>query len=178
LYNSNCLTIKARAFAVAAHSAVEQKQKYTHEPYHMHCSEVAAIVSIAEGVTSEMIAAAYLHDVVEDTPIGIELITEEFGSEVSSLVWWLTDKSKPEDGNREERKRIDRLHIANAPAQAKTIKLADLISNTASIVEYDRNFARVYLKEKLLLLEVLKEGDKTLYNYAKELADKSIKSLA
>ncbi|MBO6535097.1 MAG: hypothetical protein JJ966_02665 [Balneolaceae bacterium] len=44
---------------------------------------------------------------------------------------------------------------------------ADLISNTYSIVEHDPGFAKVYLREKELLLEVLKEGDHTLWKKAK-----------
>ena len=85
------------------------------------------------------------------------------------LVRDLTDVSKPEDGNRAVRKEIDRQHTAQASPQAKTIKLADLISNTVSIVEHDPKFARIYLKEKALLLEVLTEGDPTLYAMATKL---------
>lgn len=65
--------------------------------------------------TQEMIAAAYLHDVVEDTPVSIHEIREEIGPEVSELVDWLTDVSKPEDGNRRVRKELDRQHLAKAP---------------------------------------------------------------
>jgi hypothetical protein len=89
--------------------------------------------------------------------------------EVACLVEMLTDVSKPEDGNRATRKAMDREHTANASSQAKTIKLADLIDNTHSIVEHDPDFARVYMREKTRLLQVLSEGDPTLYRKATDL---------
>ena len=155
------LEVRARLFATAAHAAVGQLRKYTNEPYIVHPIEVAGIVRSAGG-TPTMIAAAYLHDVVEDTGVTIEVIREAFGSEVSDLVGWLTDVSRPDHGNRAQRKAIDRAHTAAAPAEAQTIKLADLISNTRSILEHDPKFAVTYLEEKRLLLEVLTRGEPTL----------------
>lgn len=149
---------KAIVFATAAHSAVGQLRKYTDEPYIVHPLEVMRFVS-QFAHTDEMLAAAVLHDVVEDTGVTIELIESEFGSEVAELVGWLTDVSQPSDGNRATRKAIDREHSSKAPSKAQTIKLADLWSNTKSIVEHDLNFAVVYLKEKRLLLEVLTKAD-------------------
>ena len=52
---------------------------------------------------------------------------------------------------------------AEAPAEAQTIKLADLISNSRSIMEHDPAFARTYLEEKRMLLEVMTKGDPGLY---------------
>jgi (p)ppGpp synthase/HD superfamily hydrolase len=143
---------QARTFAIAAHSANGQIRKYTGEPYHVHPAEVAWIVEQAGGTEAQR-AAAWLHDVVEDTDVSIELIEQMFGTYVAELVGWLTDVSKPEDGNRAERKAIDREHTAQASLDAKMIKLADLSSNTKSIVEHDAKFAKVYLAEKRLLLE-------------------------
>jgi hypothetical protein len=81
----------------------------------------------------------------------------------------LTDVSKPEDGNRAERKALDREYIANATPDAKTIKLADIISNCSSIIKHDPEFAKVYLEEKRLLLEVLTEGDERLLALARHI---------
>lgn len=150
---------RARIFATAAHAAVDQRRKYTNEPYIVHPTEVAAIVAGVPGATPEMIAAAWLHDVVEDTQVTEQVIREEFGDAVADIVMWLTDVSRPEDGNRARRKAIDRAHTAQAPAEAQTVKLADLISNTKTITAYDPEFARVYLEEKRQLLEVLTRGD-------------------
>jgi (p)ppGpp synthase/HD superfamily hydrolase len=169
------LVNKAREFAKEAHK--DQKRKYTGEPYFVHCEEVAKIVESVGG-TPEMIAAAYLHDVVEDTPVTFRQIQLEFGHKVYCLVACLTDVSKPSDGNRKKRKELDRAHTARAYPDAKTIKLADLISNTRSIVEHDKNFARVYLREKELLLEVLIEGNPDLFKMASDLLIQSKLQLA
>jgi len=123
---------KAFNFCREAHD--KQKRKYTGEPYWCHPVEVMNLVEEAGG-SDDMLCAALLHDVVEDTKYGVDDIREMFGNKVSELVYWLTDKSKPEDGNREVRKAIDREHISKAPKEAKTIKLADMISNAGSITD-------------------------------------------
>jgi len=156
---------KARLFASAAHGATGQKRKYTSEPYVVHLAEVSELVA-AHGGDDEMIAAAWLHDVVEDTEIGLDDIEREFGDGVAALVFALTDVSRPEDGNRAVRKELDRLHVAKAPPRAKTIKLADLISNISSIAQFDPSFAKVYIPERERVLHVLTEGDPGLYRKA------------
>ena len=70
---------------------------------------------------------------VEDTGVTIELVRAEFGEEVADLVGWLTDISRPTDGNRETRKAIDRAHSAKAPPEAQTVKLAGIIDNSSAI---------------------------------------------
>lgn len=140
---------RARMFATAAHAG--QVRKYTGEPYVIHCREVATLIA-EHGGCAEQIAAAWLHDTVEDTPVAIELIRDEFGLCVATLVEGLTDVSKSEDGNRAARKALDRAHTAAQSQACKQIKLCDLISNTRSIAAHDPDFARVYLQEKRLLL--------------------------
>lgn len=159
---------RARVFATAAHAAVKQVRKYTFEPYIVHPTEVANIVATVPH-TDVMVAAAYLHDTVEDTGVSIVDIQVEFGNEVASLVSWLTDVSKPEQGNRAVRKAIDREHTAMAPAAAQTVKLADLIANSRSILAHDPAFAKTYLAEKRMLLEVLTRGDATLMAEARRI---------
>jgi (p)ppGpp synthase/HD superfamily hydrolase len=110
-----------------------------------------------------MVAAAWLHDVVEDTDCTFTDVHVAFGADIAALVGWLTDVSRPEDGNRAYRKAVDRAHTAEAPAEAQTIKLADLISNSRSIMEHDPAFARTYLEEKRLLLAVMTRGDAGLH---------------
>lgn len=80
------------------------------------------------------------------------------------------DVSRPKDGNRAVRKAKDRAHLARASAEGKSIKLADLVSNTRSIVAHDPNFSVVYLREKRALLPFLTEGDAGLFALATELA--------
>ena len=156
----------ARIFATAAHAAVGQLRKYTNEPYIVHPAEVVSIVRSVPH-TEAMLAAAWLHDVVEDTGVTIETVRAEFGAEVADLVSWLTDVSRPEDGNRAHRKARDCEHTAAAPAEAQTVKLADLISNTRSIMAHDPKFAVTYLEEKRALLAVMTRGDATLMSIAR-----------
>lgn len=171
------LVEKAYYFAMVAHAAVGQKRKYTGEDYIAHPVEVSNIIRVCDYVNDEMHAAALLHDVVEDTGVTLTLIEKEFGKCVATLVEGLTDVSKAEDGNRAKRKEIDRQHTAKQSAACKTIKLADLISNSKSILQYDRDFARVYLKEKKALLEVLKDGDTYLWLQASEIVEQGLKEL-
>lgn len=157
---------KADSFAASKHNG--QLRKYTGEPYIVHPRAVKALVSQVDH-TEEMLIAALLHDTVEDTDTTLSEIEASFGKEVAELVYWLTDVSQPDDGNRAKRKALDRDHIAKAPPAAKTIKIADLIDNSKSIFQYDKQFGKVYFKEKILLLEVLKEGDQTLLDMAHQI---------
>lgn len=170
------LVREAFIFADAAHAAVGQFRKYDGRPYIVHPVAVAGIVATVPHNES-MLAAALLHDVVEDTKISIEQIEARFGKEVAGMVGWLTDVSKPEDGNRAVRKALDLAHTAGAPAEVKTIKLADLIHNGISILQHDRGFARVYLRELSALLEVLKEGDAALYARAERIVEDGLSQL-
>lgn len=147
-------TAAAAAFAAEAHAAVGQVRKYTKDPYIIHPAAVASLVATAGG-DEAMIAAAFLHDTIEDTQVAEEQIADVFGEDVASLVDWLSDKSKPEDGNRATRKAMDRERLSRAPVRAKVIKIADIIDNSQSITKHDPDFAVVYMREKELLLEVL-----------------------
>lgn len=156
---------RALIFSKRAHDAVGQKRKYNGEPYWKHPIAVAEIVKSVRH-TPNMVAAAYLHDTVEDTDVTLEDINDEFGYEIAELVYWLTDVSRPEDGNRAARKAIDRSHIAKAPVEAKTIKVADIIDNSKDIGVHDPHFWISYRREMLLLLDVLRDGDDRLWRQA------------
>lgn len=158
------LLLDACAFATRMHAG--QQRKYTGEPYVLHCLEVARLVAGAGG-SPTMIAAALLHDVVEDTAATSEDLRARFGDAVAEAVAWLTDISRPEDGNRALRKALDRDHLAAAPAEVKTVKLADIVSNTRSIVDQGDGFARVYLREIEQLIGVLGDGDPGLLDQAR-----------
>ncbi len=153
---------KARYYATQAHKRISHRRKYTDQPYDIHLKAVAELVSTVVD-DPEMIAAAWLHDTVEDTPVTFHDIEKEFGAGVVQLVSDLTDVSKASDGNRAVRKAIDRGHLALATPRAKTIKLADLIDNCRDICKNNPRFARVFLTEMAALLEVLGEGDVKLF---------------
>lgn len=159
---------RAMIFAFEKHSEINQTRKYSKRPYIVHPAAVTEIVRSVPH-TPQMLAAAWMHDTVEDTKATLEEVRELFGQEVYTLVEMLTDISKPEDGNRRTRKEMDRQHLAKASPEAKTVKLADLIHNSKSIIEKDPGFAKVYVREMRDLLEVLKEGDSTLWNRAYEI---------
>lgn len=158
---------KARMFATAAHAAVGQVRKYTGEPYIVHPADVVDILRVYCGPCGTqdfrtMEDAAWLHDVVEDTKVSIDVIRTEFGASVAAIVDGLTAKDKPEDGNRATRKRNELIRLSKCCKLVKTVKLADLISNTRSIEEHDAHFASTYMEEKRALLDhALKDGGDT-----------------
>jgi (p)ppGpp synthase/HD superfamily hydrolase len=164
----SALVQKAKEFATCAHEG--QVRKYTGVPYIVHPIEVMEIIKTVKH-DDTMLAAALLHDVVEDTDYTINEIRAEFGEDVSCLVADLTDVSKPADGNRETRKAKDRAHSAAASPSAQTVKLADLISNSVDIIKNDPGFAKTYMAEKFLLLGVLTDGDPILFERALKLVD-------
>jgi len=169
--------------AFIAHGATGQKRKYTNEPYYNHCKNVFEILKInleTDDKNSEsiMLCSCYLHDVLEDTHLtSSDLICVGVPRPVVKVVIELTDISKPEDGNREARKKIDRERYASASYEAKTVKCADLIDNTSSIVKYDKDFAKIYLREKELLLPYLLGADQNLHNMAAATLEKAKREL-
>ncbi len=167
------LVNRAIRFATEAHQRIDHRRKYSRQPYAVHLEQVAKIVA-SVSKDEEMIAAAWLHDAVEDTPATLDDIEREFSSSLARLVRELTDVSKPSDGNRAARKAIDREHLAQASARAQTIKLADLIDNCRDITRHDARFARVYLNEMEPLLGVLTEGDEGLMRRARNTMAKSV----
>ena len=156
------LTERAMKFAIFHHRSIDQRRKYSNEPYEIHPIAVAAIVKSIGG-TDEMIASAYLHDVSEDVGISINIIREEFGPLVASYVDGLTNVAMKSDGNRAARRKINNAHTAIQCPEVKTIKLADCIHNVSDIMKQDAKFALVYLQEKRDLLPYLIEGDQRLY---------------
>lgn len=156
------------AFEFASNAHQGQVRKYTGEPYINHPVEVAHIVASAGG-THQMVCAALLHDVIEDCGVTQKELSRLFDDNIVHMVVDLTDISKPSDGNREARKGIDRYNLSKAWPESKTVKLADLISNTSTIAKHDPEFAKTYMKEKALLLEVLGAGDRELLNRCKSI---------
>ncbi len=173
---------RAKDFAHRAHDSISHKRKYgDNPPYWVHTDEVADIVA-EHGGTARQIAAAHLHDVLEDVddpseenhPFGFLAIDEAFGHEIAMLVFHLTDIFTSEHFpklNRERRKGLERARLQFIPNEAMDIKLADMISNTRDIIAMDKNFAKVYVKEMIELLPNLRKGKKGLYDRAKKQLD-------
>jgi (p)ppGpp synthase/HD superfamily hydrolase len=149
---------KALSFATKAHK--DQKRKYTGDPYIVHPIAVANMIAKL-GFHEDYIIAAYLHDTVEDTDVTFEMIEVEFGIIVAIIVEQLTDVYIHEafpNIKRQERKLLECYRISKISGPAKSIKVADLIDNSYSIVKHDPGFAITYLKEKEEMLTVLKEA--------------------
>lgn len=154
----------AYAFAAGAHCAIDQRRKYTGEQYIEHPCRVATIVAESVNVTTEMLAAAYLHDTVEDTEVELTDIRSMFGYTIADYVEYLTETSKADnpDMNRMARKTLDAARLAKAPGDVQTVKYADFIDNTSTILEYDPEFGKTYLKEKSMMLQIMDGGDPKL----------------
>lgn len=158
----NKLIIEAKKFATYQHGAIDHRRKYTNEPYIVHPARVAMAVDLVNG-TPAMVAAAWLHDTVEDTDATIEDIYSNFGPTVGMYVAGLTDVAKPEDGNRAARILINTAHTSIQCAAVKTIKLADSYDNVHDIMQHDKKFAATYMQEKRDLLPYLAQGNKVIY---------------
>jgi (p)ppGpp synthase/HD superfamily hydrolase len=165
---------RADAFAEKAHAG--QTRKYTGEPYIVHPRAVARIVATA-GLPAEAVVAALLHDVIEDCEVGAHELRMLFGEEVAALVVELTNVSKGRPEKRAVRKEMDRKALALVSATAQSIKAADLVDNTKSIVEHDAGFARVYLKEIRALIESLTRADALLWEMAYQSLEKGEQKL-
>lgn len=157
---------KASLFAMATHGAIDQRRKYTNDPYFVHPVAVSEIVRTVEGHTREMVAAALLHDVVEDTAITIDLIYILFGPLVGDMVKGLTKISMPADGNRTIRKKKDREYTWLQGWETQTIKVADIIHNISDITSATDGFAEVFINEKRLALRGMRKADPNLINQA------------
>jgi (p)ppGpp synthase/HD superfamily hydrolase len=168
------LVREAENFARCAHDG--QKRKYSGLPYIVHPEAVANTVA-EYTCDEEVVAAAWLHDVVEDCKISPKELTENFGTSVCTLVLELTNSSKSfPELSRKERKRLDREDIANASPDAQLIKVIDRIKNLEDMIHDNcpSDFKVVYGRESLLLAYVLKHAPQTLINRLKSLANQCI----
>lgn len=125
---------QAIVFAVNAHSGM--RRKGTQNPYILHPLEAAAIVATMTA-DREVIAAAVLHDVVEDTDTTIEMIRQQFGERVAELVDAESENKRenlPAESTWKLRKQetLDHLSAVTDPA-VKMITLGDKLSNMRSI---------------------------------------------
>lgn len=157
LLPANELVQRAFDYAADAHESIDQRRKYSGQPYIVHPVAVALRVA-ALGGTAVMIASALLHDVVEDTPRTIEDIYENFGNEVGKMVAGLTDVSVLADGNRKTRKAMDAEHTRVQCADTHTVKLADIEHNFHDITVQDPGFAPRWVGEKVILVEYCADG--------------------
>src|SRR6266487_1757727 len=154
-------------FADRAHG--EQKRKYTPERYIVH---PARVMEMCKGYTNDItvLAAALLHDVLEDTPVTKEE-TKDFLVKVMDikkadrtvkLIEELTDvfvKSRYPQWNRRKRKSKEEDRLEKTSADSQTIKYADIIDNCVEVVTHDPDFGEKFLAECKALLKKINKGD-------------------
>ena len=144
--NSN-LVLKAAQFAALKHRDQRRKDAES-SPYIIHPISVALAISDIGGVDDpEILAAALLHDTIEDTKTTSSELEETFGLTVCSYVKEVTDdKSLPKD----ERKQKQIEHASHLSKGAALIKLGDKISNVSDVThsppsEWDTERRKKYL---------------------------------
>jgi guanosine-3',5'-bis(diphosphate) 3'-pyrophosphohydrolase len=124
----------ARALNFSAERHAKQRRKGdAQEPYLNHLAEVAELVATAtEGRDANLVAAAVLHDTVEDTATLPGELASIFNADVAGLVAEVTDDKRLDKA---ERKKLQVEHAAAISPRAKILKLADKTSNLRSLVK-------------------------------------------
>lgn len=162
---------KVKDLATKLHG--EQKRKYTGDPYVTHTFRVADIVK-EHGGDDNMVMAAILHDVLEDTNTSKEdllhlmmgIVGTSDAVDIVKLVKELTDVYTHEDYpdiNRKGRKEMEAMRMGKISPRAQTIKYADLLDNSQDILKNDPKFAKVYIGEKEQILKYMNRGNQELY---------------
>lgn len=153
------MILKAAALAKEIHQ--NQKRKYNGDPFILHPMRVAGRVTLLPGATKEMVAAAWLHDAIEESSAPMldvmRAIHRSAGWDVLRLVLELTNTTKqlPIPLSRAERKKYDRERLMHVSLDAKIIKLVDRIDNVLDMKGAPEDFARLYLEESKLLASAL-----------------------
>lgn len=162
----------AKQLATEAHESIKQTRK-DGRPYIVHPIDVAEIVKTVTD-NEDMIAAAYLHDVLEDVTEENSFYSEEwmkymFGDVVLQLVKELTNvytKKNHPTLNRKTRKDKENERISKISNDAKTVKVADIIANISDLHLVDFEFADRFIREKKEMLKGLNGANKTLLTIA------------
>lgn len=125
------LVTRAADFAARGHAGQTRKGA-RRDPYINHLAEVAALVAASPAADADTVAAAYLHDLVEDGHASQDEIRAEFGAAVAAIVEELTDDMTLPDSERKQRQ-VD--EIAGKSRAARLVKLADKASNVGGIAD-------------------------------------------
>ncbi len=118
-------------FAAEAHK--HQRRKYDQAPYVNHLIEVAHLISNIGNITDiEILSAALLHDILEDTETTKDELSNRFGVTITGMVIALTDEKSLSLAERREKQLQD---LPSKPKSIQIIKLADHCSNIVAIPE-------------------------------------------
>lgn len=134
-----CSPLVERAMRFACRAHRDQQRKATDLPYISHPAGVALILARAGFADDSLLAAALLHDVVEDTVVSLERLGEEFPQPVLDYVAALTERKRHPDGTKRSwrtRKEEHLAHVTDAPLEVRAIVLADKLHNLSAML-YD-----------------------------------------
>jgi (p)ppGpp synthase/HD superfamily hydrolase len=148
--------LKAAGLAVVAHHG--QKRRHSEIPFVIHPIRVAHEIAKQDNVTPDVVAAAFLHDVVEDTTFTVEQIEAVFGPEIAMLVESLTNishRDEHKEKSRADRKKLDREYLRHAPRWAKVIKLLDRLDNLREMTGDTEQFIHIYVEESRKLVDAI-----------------------
>ena len=165
-----------KAFDMAVDAHKEQRRK-SGEPYIFHPIAVARIVAQNIGLDATSIAAALLHDVVEDTPITIENIAEIFGDTIAKIVKGLTkisDLSRDTDVSFQAENFRKMLLTLNDDVRVILIKIADRLHNMQTMDSMPSYKQQKIASETLFIYAPLAHRV-GLYNIKTELEDLGLK---
>lgn len=171
------MSVILRAAAYAARAHLGQTRKDGTTPYIIHPARVAGRVAIHPIATEEMVAAAFLHDVVEDTKVTHADLAADFVIPIADLVKELTNKYTAPGMSRHDRKKLERVRLGKISLTAKIIKLLDRIDNLKDLA-YGDKFGELYASESLQLGQVIGHADSALYEELKEAAQRLQESRA
>lgn len=124
-----------RAIRRASEWHREQNRKGSNIPYITHPFSVAMILD-RMGYPEDVVIAGLLHDVVEDCEVPLSAITNDFGSEVAAIVAAVSEEKTDATGSKRpwtDRKRDHLTIVANSPAEARAVALADKLHNLSCI---------------------------------------------
>lgn len=154
-----------RAAKIAAEAHRSQVRKYTNDPYVFHPMRVAGRITLLFKATPIEIAAAWLHDVLEDSSLNEEDLKDRgMPPSVIAYVKALTNPSKamPKGTPRATRKATDFEHLARQPVWVRTIKLIDRIDNLMELSWSDKDFMALYCQESRGLAEAIGDAEPEL----------------
>jgi GTP diphosphokinase / guanosine-3',5'-bis(diphosphate) 3'-diphosphatase len=124
------LLIDALAFAAYKHRRQRRKDAEA-SPYINHPIALAHVLTAEAGITNaKILAAAILHDTIEDTETSYEELRERFGRTIAGVVREVTDDKTL---SKADRKRLQIEHAEHLSRRARLVKLADKISNVRDI---------------------------------------------
>lgn len=146
----------------------DQQRKYSDEPYWKH---VVRVAETANRYLKDGVEVAFCHDLLEDTACTEEQLYNQLlaigypkneANEITEAVVELTDvyiKETYPDLNRRERKKREAARLGETSYLAQSVKYADIIDNTDSIIDGDPGFAKVYVREGVDILKNMRAGN-------------------